>query len=187
MAVAAAAQAFAPNLWSLIAIRFVLGIGVGADYVLSPTIMAEHANARIAARSSRFGFGAMWGFGAIFAALVLSARAARRPRRSAVADRARLRRRARTVGADAAPPHAGDRPVSRARRGQHRQGEARCSRASPARRSRPHRSPTTRVARAVREARARRARRCAAVDDLRHRPLLRRAVRTVGDRRAACT
>src|SRR5690348_13911442 len=35
MAIAAAAQAFAPNLWTLIAIRFVLGIGVGADYVLS--------------------------------------------------------------------------------------------------------------------------------------------------------
>src|SRR5690348_12761747 len=31
MAIAAAAQAFAPNLWTLVAIRFVLGIGVGAD------------------------------------------------------------------------------------------------------------------------------------------------------------
>lgn len=44
MAIAAIAQAFASDLWSLIAIRFVLGIGVGADYMLSPTIMAEHAN-----------------------------------------------------------------------------------------------------------------------------------------------
>jgi MFS family permease len=40
MAIAAVAQIFAPDLWSLIGIRFILGIGVGADYVLSPTIMA---------------------------------------------------------------------------------------------------------------------------------------------------
>ncbi len=71
MAVAAAVQAFAPNLWTLIAIRFVLGIGVGADYVLSPTIMAEHANVKDRGKKLGFGFGAMWGFGAIFAALVL--------------------------------------------------------------------------------------------------------------------
>ena len=43
MAIMAAAQAVAPDLWSLIGIRFLLGIGIGADYVLSPTIMAEHA------------------------------------------------------------------------------------------------------------------------------------------------
>jgi MFS family permease len=73
MAAAAAAQAFAPNLWSLIAIRFVLGIGVGADYVLSPTIMAEHANRRDRGKKIGFGFGAMWCFGAIASALVLLA------------------------------------------------------------------------------------------------------------------
>lgn len=73
MAVAAGVQAFAPNLWSLIAIRFVLGIGVGADYVLSPTIMAEHANRKDRGKKLGFGFGAMWGFGAIGAALVLLA------------------------------------------------------------------------------------------------------------------
>jgi MFS family permease len=73
MAAAAAAQAFAPNLEVLIAIRFVLGIGVGADYVLSPTIMAEHANVKDRGKKLGFGFGAMWGFGAIGAALVLLA------------------------------------------------------------------------------------------------------------------
>jgi len=73
MAAAAAVQAFAPNLWTLIAIRFVLGIGVGADYVLSPTIMAEHANVKDRGKKLAFGFGAMWGFGAIGAALVLLA------------------------------------------------------------------------------------------------------------------
>lgn len=71
MAAAAFVQAFAPNLWWLIAIRFILGIGVGADYVLSPTIMAEHANVADRGKKLGFGFGAMWGFGAIFAALVL--------------------------------------------------------------------------------------------------------------------
>jgi len=71
MAVAALAQAFAPNLWWLIGIRFVLGIGVGADYVLSPTIMAEHANKKDRGKKLAIGFGAMWGFGAIAAALVL--------------------------------------------------------------------------------------------------------------------
>jgi MFS family permease len=70
MAIAAAAQGFAPGLWSLIAIRFVLGIGVGADYVLSPTIMAEHANKRDRGKKLTFGFSAMWGFGAITAALL---------------------------------------------------------------------------------------------------------------------
>jgi MFS family permease len=71
MAVAAAAQAFAPGLWSLIAIRFVLGIGIGADYVLSPTIMAEHANRRDRGKKLGFGFAGMWGLGAIVAAILL--------------------------------------------------------------------------------------------------------------------
>ncbi|HEY4183239.1 MAG TPA: MFS transporter [Kofleriaceae bacterium] len=71
MAAAAIVQAFAPNLWWLIAIRFILGIGVGADYVLSPTIMAEHSNVADRGKKLGFGFGAMWAFGAIFAALVL--------------------------------------------------------------------------------------------------------------------
>ena len=71
MALAAAAQAVAPNLWSLIAIRFVLGVGVGADYVLSPTIMAEHANRQDRGKKIGFGFGVMWCLGAFVAALVL--------------------------------------------------------------------------------------------------------------------
>lgn len=76
MAVMAAAQAFAPSLWGLIAIRFVLGIGVGADYVLSPTIMAEHANRKDRGKKIGLGFGVMWPTGAAAAAvlaLVLSA------------------------------------------------------------------------------------------------------------------
>jgi MFS family permease len=71
MAVAAAAQIIAPDMWSLIAIRFVLGIGVGADYVLSPTIMAEHANRRDRGKKAVMGFGVFWCVGAFVAALVL--------------------------------------------------------------------------------------------------------------------
>lgn len=71
MAIAAVAQIFAPNLWSLIAIRFVLGIGVGADYVLSPTIMAEHANRADRGKTLGVGFGVMWWAGAVSAGILL--------------------------------------------------------------------------------------------------------------------
>ena len=66
----AIAQAFAPNLEWLIAIRFVLGIGIGADYVLSPTIMAEHANRADRGRTIGVGFGVMWPLGAFTAGLL---------------------------------------------------------------------------------------------------------------------
>lgn len=65
----ALAQAFAPDITWLIAIRFFLGIGVGADYVLSPMIMAEHANRANRGRALGLGFGTMWPLGALAAAL----------------------------------------------------------------------------------------------------------------------
>lgn len=70
MAIAAVAQIFATDLWSLIAIRFVLGIGVGADYVLSPTIMAEHANRADRGKTLGIGFGVMWWGGAVAAGVL---------------------------------------------------------------------------------------------------------------------
>lgn len=70
MAVMALAQAFAPDMWSLIGIRFILGIGIGADYVLSPTIMAEHANRRDRGKKIGPGFGVMWPAGAAAAAVL---------------------------------------------------------------------------------------------------------------------
>ncbi len=70
MGIMAIAQAFAPNLEWLIAIRFVLGIGIGADYVLSPTIMAEHANRADRGRTLGIGFGVMWPLGAFSAAVL---------------------------------------------------------------------------------------------------------------------
>lgn len=70
LGVGALAQAFMPTVWALIACRFVLGIGVGADYVLSPTIMAEHANRADRGKAIGLGFGTMWPIGALAAALV---------------------------------------------------------------------------------------------------------------------
>lgn len=70
MGVAAVAQAFVTNIPELILVRFVLGIGVGADYVLSPMIMGEHANAGDRGKIMALGFGLFWGFGATVAAAV---------------------------------------------------------------------------------------------------------------------
>lgn len=70
MGIMAIAQAFAPNLEWLIAIRFILGIGIGADYVLSPTIMAEHANRADRGKTLGIGFGVMWPLGAFTAAIL---------------------------------------------------------------------------------------------------------------------
>jgi MFS family permease len=70
MTIAALAQFFAGGLWSLAVIRLVLGFGIGADYVLSPTIMAEHANQRDRGKKLGLGFGVMWSLGAAAAALV---------------------------------------------------------------------------------------------------------------------
>jgi len=69
LGLAALAQAFVPNIGWLIAVRFVLGLGTGADYVLSPLIMAEHANRADRGRALGLGFGTMWPLGALVAAL----------------------------------------------------------------------------------------------------------------------
>ncbi|HEX5282035.1 MAG TPA: MFS transporter [Micropepsaceae bacterium] len=70
LAAAAIAQVFAPDLNWLIAIRFVLGLGVGADYVLSPMIMAEHANRANRGLALGIGFGSMWPLGSLAAGLL---------------------------------------------------------------------------------------------------------------------
>lgn len=70
LGLAAIAQAFAPSIAWLIVIRFVLGLGVGGDYVLSPVIMAEHANRADRGRALGLGFGTMWPLGALVAAVL---------------------------------------------------------------------------------------------------------------------
>ena len=69
LGLAALAQAFAPSIAWLIALRFILGLGVGADYVLSPVIMAEHSNRADRGRALGLGFGTMWPLGALTAAI----------------------------------------------------------------------------------------------------------------------
>jgi MFS transporter, PHS family, inorganic phosphate transporter len=43
LAVGAIGCSFSPNIWWLIGLRFILGIGIGGDYPVSATIMSEYA------------------------------------------------------------------------------------------------------------------------------------------------
>jgi len=70
MAATALAQAFVPDVGWLIAVRFLFGIGAGADYVLSPTILGEHANTRDRGKLMVVGFGVSWVSGAALAGIV---------------------------------------------------------------------------------------------------------------------
>ncbi len=68
LSIGAVMQAFVSTPLELVLTRFLLGLGVGADYVLSPMIMAEHSNAKDRGKIIALGFGLMWGFGATVAA-----------------------------------------------------------------------------------------------------------------------
>src|ERR1700759_4268184 len=46
LAAGAIGCAFSPNIWWLIGLRFILGIGIGGDYPVSATIMSEYAGKR---------------------------------------------------------------------------------------------------------------------------------------------
>lgn len=62
-----------PNLILLGVARFIMGIGLGADYVLSPTIIAEVSNARDrGGKLLALGFGGFWIFGSAVAAIPCS-------------------------------------------------------------------------------------------------------------------
>ncbi|POB11874.1 hypothetical protein CO251_02755 [Sulfobacillus sp. hq2] len=73
MTVGGLMQAFVPNIGWLIVARIILGIGAGADYILSPLIMVEHSNAKDRGKTVATGFGLMWGLGAILASLIYMA------------------------------------------------------------------------------------------------------------------
>lgn len=76
MTIATLLSAVSTNIWFLIITRFFFGIGAGADYVLSPTILGEHCNAKDRGKLMSAGFGLSWTMGAIFAVLVAMACAA---------------------------------------------------------------------------------------------------------------
>ncbi|ACP48885.1 General substrate transporter [Sulfolobus islandicus Y.N.15.51] len=68
MTIGALLQAFVQNPMQLVLVRLILGLGIGADYVLSPLIMAEHSNAKDRGKKLALGFGLFWGLGASTAA-----------------------------------------------------------------------------------------------------------------------
>ncbi|AWR95060.2 MFS transporter [Acidianus brierleyi] len=70
MTIGATLQAFVSSPIELALVRFLVGIGTGADYVLSPMIMAEHSNAKDRGKLIALGFGMMWSLGAVTASLL---------------------------------------------------------------------------------------------------------------------
>ena len=70
MSIGAGLQFIAQSLVELAIFRFMMGIGLGADYVLSPMMVAEHSNARDRGRLLAIGFGGFWVFGALVASLL---------------------------------------------------------------------------------------------------------------------
>lgn len=64
-------QLFITNFSSLFLSRFVMGFGIGGDYVMSPVIMAENSNARDRGKLMATTFSIMFLLGATLAAFVL--------------------------------------------------------------------------------------------------------------------
>lgn len=62
----AALTAFSQNVWQLVLFRFLLGVGIGADYPISATLVSEFSSQK---RRGRHGtsLGAMWFVGAVAA------------------------------------------------------------------------------------------------------------------------
>jgi putative MFS transporter len=65
----AALTAFSQTAWQLILFRFLLGIGIGADYPISATLVAEFSSRQRRGQHSTF-LGAMWFVGAVAAYII---------------------------------------------------------------------------------------------------------------------
>jgi MFS family permease len=70
MTIGALLQAFSYNYEELFISRLITGIGIGADYVLSPVIVAENSEKENRGRAMVITFAVMWGLGAVIAAFV---------------------------------------------------------------------------------------------------------------------
>ena len=70
MAIGAGLQALSQNYTELFLSRLLLGMGIGADYVLSPVIVAENAEKEKRGKAMVITFAVMWGLGAVLAAFV---------------------------------------------------------------------------------------------------------------------
>ena len=60
---------FVTTPYELVLLRFILGVGIGADYVLSPMITAEYANIKDRGKLMGIAGGFMWNIGALISAL----------------------------------------------------------------------------------------------------------------------
>ncbi len=67
--VASLAQLVVTNVWQLIALRFVLGVAIGADYPIAGALIAEFAPARMRGAAVN-GMQVAWFFGAMMAYVV---------------------------------------------------------------------------------------------------------------------
>lgn len=65
----AALSAFAQSAWQLILFRFLLGVGIGADYPISATLVAEFSSKQHRGRHGTF-LAAMWFVGAVAAYVI---------------------------------------------------------------------------------------------------------------------
>ncbi|BFH72999.1 hypothetical protein SJAV_09430 [Sulfurisphaera javensis] len=62
-------QAFITSPYQLVILRFLLGLGIGADYVLSPLINAEYANRKDRGKLMAISGGFMWNLGALLSVI----------------------------------------------------------------------------------------------------------------------
>lgn len=69
MVFGALSQAFVSNSLELGVARFLLGLGIGADYVLSPMITAEYSNRKDRGKLMGVAGGVMWNVGALLSVL----------------------------------------------------------------------------------------------------------------------
>jgi MFS family permease len=70
LSLGALAQAFISTPLQLAVARFLLGLGIGADYVLSPLVNAEYANRKDRGKLMAISGGLMWNLGALGSTLV---------------------------------------------------------------------------------------------------------------------
>ncbi|MEM3324488.1 MAG: MFS transporter [Metallosphaera sp.] len=70
MTLGALLQAFVSSPYQLVFLRFLLGLGIGADYVLSPLVAAEYANRKDRGKILGISGGVMWNVGALISAVV---------------------------------------------------------------------------------------------------------------------
>lgn len=69
--IGAFSQFFAPNFISMFIGRFIMGFGIGGDYVMSPVIMAENSNTRDRGKLMVMAFSIMFLLGAALSAFVV--------------------------------------------------------------------------------------------------------------------